>query len=403
MRFYQQIGLANPLRPARPYFAAFDKTTHDFVLVQLRVPRPGAGEGPNRARGGVSVARPPIGGHRRRCLRRPGRRGPAPGDRARRRGGRRAARLVTVIGDPGVGKSRLAAEFTGAQGDARVVDARCDVEGTVALAPIVEVLRAPDLETDVPATVPERDRILRDLNGLAAGVPGSVEETFWALRRYIEVLASDGPLIIVVDDIQWADTLLLDFVEHLVEWVQDVPVLVLALARPELREVRPTSSPSAGGYPRRSTSAASTPGRQPNSPQGAGPARLPRSCCAAFPRRPEAIPSSCASWSGCSCTTGPRRGTGRLATHDRRRRNRIPPTIQALLASRLERLNAPDRRVLEIASVIGTDFSLGAVRALAGRRGGGKACPSTDFVGSSSLSQAGRISVTSRSGASTTC
>ena len=54
----------------------------------------------------------------------------------------RTARLVTVIGDPGVGKSRLAAEFAGAQPDARVVEARCDLEGTVALAPLVEVLRA---------------------------------------------------------------------------------------------------------------------------------------------------------------------------------------------------------------------------------------------------------------------
>ena len=71
----------------------------------------------------------------------------------------RAARLVTVIGDPGVGKSRLAAEFTGAQADAHVLQARCAVEGTVALAPIVEVLRACDLETEVPTSVPERDRL----------------------------------------------------------------------------------------------------------------------------------------------------------------------------------------------------------------------------------------------------
>ena len=54
----------------------------------------------------------------------------------------RAARLITVVGDPGVGKSRLAAEFTGAQADARVIEARCDVERTVAMAPLVEVLRS---------------------------------------------------------------------------------------------------------------------------------------------------------------------------------------------------------------------------------------------------------------------
>ena len=145
----------------------------------------------------------------------------------------RSARLVTVVGDPGVGKSRIAAEFTGAQTEARVIEARCDVESTVAMAPLVEVLRTTDLETDIPASIPERDRLIRDLGGLAAGEAGSVEENFWALRRFVEVLASEGPVVLVLDDIQWADTLLLDFIEHLVEWSADVPLFVLALARPE--------------------------------------------------------------------------------------------------------------------------------------------------------------------------
>jgi class 3 adenylate cyclase len=147
----------------------------------------------------------------------------------------RQARMVTVIGDPGVGKTRLAAEFAGTHGHPRIVEARCVLEGTVALAPLVEVLRARDLETDIAAGIPERDRLLRDLNGLVSGVAGSVEENFWALRRFVEVLAADQPVLLVLDDIQWADTLLVDFIEHLVEWVQEVPVLVLALARPELR------------------------------------------------------------------------------------------------------------------------------------------------------------------------
>src|SRR5262249_30877927 len=90
----------------------------------------------------------------------------------------RAVRVVTVIGDPGVGKSRLGAEFVEAQHGIRVIQARCDVEQTVALAPIVEVLRARDLDADVSVGVPERDRMLSDLKGLAAGIPGSVEETF---------------------------------------------------------------------------------------------------------------------------------------------------------------------------------------------------------------------------------
>jgi hypothetical protein len=280
-----------------------------------------------------------------------------------------AARLVTVIGDPGVGKSRLAAEFTGAQGDARVVEARCVVEGTVALAPIVEVLRARDLDADVPAGVPERDRILRDLNGLTTGVPGSVEETFWALRRYVEMLARDGPLVIVVDDIQWADTLLLDFVEHLVEWVQDVPVLVLALARPELREARPdlvtvsqwvTEAVHLGGLDPRATAELAA--------GVLGAARLPDELLGRLPSSTGGNPLFVRELVGMLVHDGVlvAEPAGWRLTIDVDA-IAIPPTIQALLASRLERLNAVDRRVLEIASVIGTDFSLGAVCALAER------------------------------------
>ena len=71
----------------------------------------------------------------------------------------RAARLVTVIGDPGRRQEPVGGGVhRRPTATARVVEARCDVEGTVALAPIVEVLRARDLETDVPASTPERDR-----------------------------------------------------------------------------------------------------------------------------------------------------------------------------------------------------------------------------------------------------
>ncbi|MCB0947281.1 MAG: ATP-binding protein, partial [Mycobacterium sp.] len=89
----------------------------------------------------------------------------------------RGARLVTVTGDPGVGKTRLAAEFARSLPGARVLDVRCAVEGSPALAPIVEVLRPRDLEAEIPAGTAERDRMLRDLTGMTSGVPGSVEET----------------------------------------------------------------------------------------------------------------------------------------------------------------------------------------------------------------------------------
>ncbi len=248
-----------------------------------------------------------------------------------------------------------------------MVEARCDIEGTVALAPIVEVLRARDLETDVPAGVPERDRILRDLIGLTTGVPGSVEETFWALRRFVELLARDAPLVIVIDDIQWADSLLLDFIEHLAEWVRDVPVLLLALARPELREVRAdlvtvgrwvTETVHLGGLDPRATAELAA--------GVLGATTLPTELLGRLPSSTGGNPLFVRELVGMLVHDGVlvAEPTGWRLTIDVDA-IAIPPTIQALLASRLERLNAADRRVLEIASVVGTEFSLGAVGALA--------------------------------------
>jgi class 3 adenylate cyclase/ketosteroid isomerase-like protein/tetratricopeptide (TPR) repeat protein len=279
----------------------------------------------------------------------------------------RAARLVTVIGDPGVGKSRLAAEFTGAQPNAHIVEARCDVEGTVALAPIVEVLRSRDLESDVPASVPDRERLLRDLNGLTAGVAGSVEENFWALRRFVEVLASDGPVLLILDDIQWADSLLLDFLEHLVEWVQEAPLLVLALARPELREIRPdlvtvsqwvSEAVHLDGLDAGATAELAA--------KVLGATQLPDELLRRLPSSTGGNPLFVRELIGMLAHDGVlvEQPAGWRLTIDVDA-IAIPPTIHALLASRLERLDAGDRRILEIASVVGSDFSLGTVRALA--------------------------------------
>lgn len=278
----------------------------------------------------------------------------------------RAARLVTVLGDPGVGKSRLAAEFVETHPDVRVIEARCDAEQTVALAPIVEVLRARELHSDIPVGVPERDRLLGDLEGLAAGVPGSVEETFWALRRFIEVLAAGEPLVIVLDDLHWADTLLLDLVEHLVEWVKAGTVLVVALARPELREIRPDLV-SIGRWV---SGAVHLGGLDPDATAELaagvlGASKLPAELVSRLPSSTGGNPLFVRELVGMLVHDGVlvRETAGWRLTIDADAIT-IPPTIQALLASRLERLDASDRRVLEIASVIGTDFSLAAACAL---------------------------------------
>ncbi|GAY17506.1 AAA family ATPase [Mycobacterium sp. shizuoka-1] len=280
-----------------------------------------------------------------------------------------SVRLVTVVGDPGVGKTRLAAEFITTLGDdVSVLRAHCAIEGSPAMAPLVDVLRARDLEADIPTGTGERDRVLRALTGMTTGVAGSVEEAFWALRRYLEVLAADRPLVVVVDDIHWADTLLVDFVEHLVEWVRTVPVLLLALARPELRQARPDLV-AVGGWV---TDALQLRGLEAHATtelaaRVLGSGRLPAELLDRLPASTGGNPLFVRELIGMMVHDGVL-----IAAPDGWRLTvdadaiSVPPTIQALLASRLERLSAVDRRVLEVASVIGTDFSPSAVGALAG-------------------------------------
>jgi predicted ATPase len=68
---------------------------------------------------------------------------------------------------------------------------------------------------------------------------GAIQETFWATRRLLESVAADRPVVAVFDDIHWAEPTLLDLLEYVVGFSRDHPVLVLCMARPELRETRP--------------------------------------------------------------------------------------------------------------------------------------------------------------------
>ncbi|MFO7165461.1 MAG: adenylate cyclase, partial [Mycolicibacterium hassiacum] len=212
--------------------------------------------------------------------------------------------------------------------------------------------------------------MLRALTGLADGVPGSVEENFWALRRYIEVLARDRPVVLILDDLQWADTLLLDFIEHLLEWLRDAPVLVLALARPELRELRADFVTAnrwdarilhLGGLDAGATAELAA--------KVLGAERLPDELVRRLPSSTGGNPLFVRELIGMLAHDGVlvAQAAGWRLTIDVDAIE-IPPTIQALLASRLERLDPADRRVLEIAAVVGGEFPLGAVRALSGQR-----------------------------------
>ena len=174
--------------------------------------------------------------------------------------GERAVQILTLVGEPGVGKSRIAAElFAYIDGLREVVrwrQGRCPPYGEGitfwALGEIVKA-HAGILESDAPdqaqgkleAVLPEgedtpwlRARLL-PLLGIDTGSAISREESFTAWRRFLESIADAGPTVLVFEDIHWADEALLAFLEHLADWAQGVPLLIVCTARPELHEKHP--------------------------------------------------------------------------------------------------------------------------------------------------------------------
>jgi class 3 adenylate cyclase/tetratricopeptide (TPR) repeat protein len=169
-----------------------------------------------------------------------------------------SAQLVTLVGVPGIGKSRLVYELFGlVQADPELItwrQGRCLPYGDGvtywALAEIVKA-QAGILESDSAeetelklteaAGDPWVESHLRPLVGLSGEVGGEDRrsEAFAAWRQFFETLAEERPLVLVVEDLHWADDGLLDFVDHLVDWASGVPILVVCTARPELLERRP--------------------------------------------------------------------------------------------------------------------------------------------------------------------
>ena len=165
------------------------------------------------------------------------------------------ARLAVILGSPGLGKSRLLAEFGRRLGDrATVVAAQCNPAGGATFAPLAEAFRellrlddgagSEGTRAAVGALVPgdESARIASGIAALLAGTPAAPDETFFVVRRLLATLAGVRPVVLAVDDLQWAEPLLLDLLEHLVQWGSGVRLLVLGAGRPELREVRSSLS-----------------------------------------------------------------------------------------------------------------------------------------------------------------
>jgi class 3 adenylate cyclase len=238
--------------------------------------------------------------------------------------------LVTVVGDPGVGKSRLVAE---ALADARVVRGRCLSYGDgITYWPVVEVVKQLD-------ALPEDERAastIRSLLGETDTAAGT-DEIAWAFRKLLE---EQAPLTVCFDDIQWAEETFLDLVESTALLSTGAPLLLLCMARPELLDRRP-------GWP-------TTLRLEPLAEQEA--------TALVGEGLPDEVRQQIVRASG----GNPLFLTEMVALSDAGQADvEVPASLRALLAARLDQLDGPERRVLERGAVEGELFHRGTVQALA--------------------------------------
>ncbi len=289
----------------------------------------------------------------------------------------RSPQLVTLVGVPGIGKSRLVFELS------RIVDADSELiiwrqgrslpygEGVTfwALAEIVKA-EAGILESDTPEQAGQKlsravgqvaadpseaqwlERHLRPLAGLAEEGSANPEEGFAAWRRFLETLAEERPVVLVFEDLHWADDALLDFVDQLVERASGVPLLVLGTARPELLQRR---SGWGGGKPNALT--ISLPPLSDEETARLVQALLERPLLDA--QTQEALLA--------------RAGGNPLYAEqyarillERGDVLEVPETVQGIIAARLDALSDDEKQLLQDAAVVGKVFWLGAVEAVDG-------------------------------------
>ena len=239
--------------------------------------------------------------------------------------------LVTVVGDAGVGKSRLVAEAH-ARAEARVVRGRCLPYGDgITYWPVVEVVK----QLAALPSDPVAAAAIRSLLG-ESDVATSGDEIAWAFRKLLE---EQAPLVVVFDDLQWGEETFLDLVESTALLSAGAPLLLVCIARPELVQRRP-------GWP--------------------GTLRLqPLASDDADTLIGDGVSAELRERIAQAAAGNPLFISEMLAMAAGNAKVDVPPTLKALLAARLDQLDEPERRVLERGSVEGEIFHRGTVQALA--------------------------------------
>jgi class 3 adenylate cyclase/tetratricopeptide (TPR) repeat protein len=276
----------------------------------------------------------------------------------------RRPHVFTVYGEPGVGKSRLIREFLAGVEGATILTGRALPYGEgVTYWPLAEMVKsAAGITDDDPMETAKQklieccgDEAIAELLGLASGVMEAVEgergqpEIAWAAREFADELADVQPLVMVFEDIHWAEEPLLELIDHLAQWVRERALLILCLARPELLDVRP----GWGGGRVRSTAIELEPlGREDSEAladallkehQVTGEVR------ARLVDKTEGNPLFVEETVRMLVEQGADGG------------DRIPDSLQAMIGARIDRLPAGAKIVLQRGSVVGRTFWAGAI------------------------------------------
>jgi tetratricopeptide (TPR) repeat protein len=265
---------------------------------------------------------------------------------------------LTVLGDPGMGKSRLAREFARALGSgARVLTGHCPPYGEgITFWPLREAV--------LQAAGPGRSAALAELlrgeddgewiaDQVAAAIgltqePRRADELFPAVRRLFEALAARRPLVVVLEDVHWGEPTLLDLIEYLAENARG-PILLLCLARPELIEERP-----AWGVGGRSVDTLFL------EPLG----RADTEELIADRLAGRTLPEETLSRILETAQGNPLFVEQMVAAFQEEGADVVPASVHALLAARLDRLGPAERDLLRCAAVVGPDFAVDALTAL---------------------------------------